>query len=189
MSPKPSARDQIMDTVSILFFRDGYQAVGVDTIIATAGVAKATLYRYFPSKDDLIVAYLNETNDKFWEWFNGAAHTEKTPRGAIVGVFRALEQLVTSPTCYGCPFLMVATEFPDPEHPGHQVALRHKQAVRQRLQEMAQDAGVENATQIGDHLHLLMDGAFMAVRMFGVDNPARKISSDVERLLDCANHV
>jgi AcrR family transcriptional regulator len=182
-SKKP-ARELILDTASDLFFREGFRAVGVDTIIERSGVAKMTLYRHFPSKDDLIVAYLKDSDEKFWAWFNEAtAQPADQPRVQLMAFFKALEKLVTSPTCYGCPFLNAVVDFPERSHPGHQVALEHKLAVHARFRELAQQAGARAPEKLANQLLLLMDGAFMAVRMFGVNNPAAHVAEAAEALI------
>jgi AcrR family transcriptional regulator len=181
---KMSAREVILQTAANLFFREGFRAVGVDTIIKEADVAKMTLYRHFPSKDDLIVAYLEDTNEKFWEWFNQAtAPAEGQPAAQLIAFFRALEKLVTTPQCYGCPFLNAVVDFPESSHPGHQVAREHKQSVRARFRELAEGAGTKTPDVLADQLLLLMDGAFMAVRMYGVDNPAAHVAGAAAALL------
>ncbi len=185
---KKSARELILVTAADLFFRDGFRAVGVDTIIKKADVAKMTLYRHFPSKDDLIVAYLQDTNDKFWAWFNeSTAQGAEQPHTQLIAFFEALEKVVTSPQCYGCPFLNAVVDFPEDSHPGHQVALEHKQSVRARFRELAQQAGAHAPNVLADQLLLLMDGAFMAVRMFGLNNPAAHVAEAAEALI--AAHV
>lgn len=180
-----SPRARILETAGQLFYRDGFRAVGVDTVVAESGVAKMTLYRHFPSKDDLIVAYLEEANAGFWQWFERAAGPpDVAPRTQLSALFAALQTLVTTPTCLGCPFLNAAVDFPEPGHPGHQVALAHKQAVRARLQNMAQDAGASDPAGLAGQLLLLMDGAFMAVRLFGPDNPATRVAGAASALID-----
>jgi AcrR family transcriptional regulator len=181
---KISAREVILETAADLFFREGFRAVGVDTIIKQADVAKMTLYRHFPSKDDLIVAYLLDSNDKFWDWFDeSTAQPADQPGAQLIAFFKALEKLVTTPRCYGCPFLNAVVDFPEDSHPGHQVALEHKQAVRSRFRELAQQARVPAPGVLADQLLLLMDGAFMAVRMYGVDNPAAHVAAAAEVLI------
>jgi hypothetical protein len=105
-------------------------------------------------------------------------------RQRLRAFFKALEKLAKEPTCYGCPFLNVATEFPEQDYPGHQVALEHKQAVRARFRELAKQAGARQPERLADQLFLLMDGAFMAVRMFGTDNPAARVSQAAEGLIE-----
>jgi AcrR family transcriptional regulator len=180
-----SARQQVLETAGALFYRDGFRAVGVDTIVAVSGVGKMTLYRHFPSKDALIVAYLRDSNEKFWAWFDEATTAPVGgAREQLLGFFRALETLVTKPTCYGCPFLNAAVDFPERAHPGHQVALAHKQAVRARLRALARQAGARSPKTLADQLLVLMDGAFMAVRMYGADNPAAHVAEAAGVLID-----
>jgi AcrR family transcriptional regulator len=181
---KKPARDLILETAAELFFREGFRAVGVDTIIAHSGVAKMTLYRHFPSKDDLIAAYLKDSNEKFLAWFDeSTSQPADQPRAQLIAFFQALEKLVTTPKCHGCPFLNAVVDFPERNHPGHQVALEHKQTVRVRFRELAQQAGAPAPEVLADQLLLLMDGAFMAVRMFGVDNPAAHVATAAEALI------
>jgi AcrR family transcriptional regulator len=177
-------RQRILDTAQRLFYRDGFRAVGIDTIIAEAGVAKMSLYRHFPSKDDLIVAYLEESNRQYWEWLDGAVAHLDEPEEKLAGMFETIEKLATSPECMGCTFQGTAAEFPDRDHPGHQVALAHKRRVRDRFATLAQEAGLRDPAELADQLLLLMDGAWVAARMYGPDNPASGLAHTAETLID-----
>lgn len=180
-----STRQRILEVAGNLFFHQGYRAVGVDTIVKEAGIAKMTLYRHFPSKDDLIVAYLEQVNRLLWEWFDQAIEPHQSrPREQLVAVFMALEKLVKSPQCYGCAFLMAASEFPEMDSPGHRVAIAHKRAVRGRFRDLAQAAGAQRPEALADQLLLLMDGSFAAVRMFGPDNPGANVGEAAVALID-----
>ena len=185
-----SAREQILEVAGRLFFQHGYRAIGIDLVIAEAGVAKATLYRHFPSKDDLIAAYLESMNRQFWVWFEeGVAQHPDSAQDQLVAVFYKLQTLVTSPTCWGCPFLMAVSEFPSRGHLGHQVAVANKRAVRARLLEMAEAAGAQNPSRLANQLHLMMDGAWSAARVFsgvdvfGIENPAADVGEQAEALI------
>lgn len=181
---RTSAREIILQTAADLFFRDGFRAVGIDTIIKQADIAKMTLYRHFPSKDHLIVAYLQDTNNKFWAWFDESTRrAEGDPMSQLIAFFEALEKLVTTPQCYGCPFLNAVVDFPESGHPGHQVAVEHKQAVRARFRDLARQAGTESPDILADQLLLLMDGAFMSARMFRSNNPAAHVAKAAEALI------
>ena len=161
------ARERILDTAAELFYRDGYGAVGVDTIIEQAGVAKMTLYRNFASKDELIVAYLQRADERFWTWFDGTlAAAPDEPREKLVGLFDAVAKFSASPACLGCTFQAAAAEFPALEHPGHRVARAHKDEVLRRLRELAVDAGAQDPERLAEQLMLVMDGAWAAARMF-----------------------
>lgn len=179
-----SARERILTVAGQLFFEHGYRAVGIDTIIAQSGVAKATLYRHFASKDDLIAAYLTEMNVQFWAWFDdAAARHPANPRQQLIEVFYALQKLVTTPTCYGCPFIIAVGEFPAADHIAHQIARANKEAVRARLGALCQQLPLVDPPLVADQLFLLMDGAFAAVRTFGVNNPAARVGVVAEGLM------
>jgi AcrR family transcriptional regulator len=180
---QPRPRKRILEAAGRLFLRNGYRAVGVDTIVAEAGVAKMTLYAHFPSKDDLIVAYLERANEQFWAWLEGAAAGAEDPRAKLVAMFDAVGRLADSPQCLGCTFQGAAGEFPDPEHPGHRVAVAHKQAVLDRLAGLAEAAGLRDPAELAQQLLLLMDGAWVAARIFGPDNPAAQVPAAARALI------
>jgi hypothetical protein len=98
--------------------------------------------------------------------------------------FESLQNYVKTPACHGCPFINVATEYPETDYPGHQVALAHKQTVRARFRQLAREAGASNPEALADQLFLLMDGAYVAARMFGTKNPASHLASAAKALID-----
>lgn len=178
-----AARERILATAGALFYRHGYHAVGIDTIVAESGVAKMTLYRHFPSKDDLIRAYLERSNQQFWDWLEAASAAAESPRAKILAIFAAVGELTASPQCLGCTFQGAAAEFPAQEHPGHQVALAHKLAVAGRLRDLAAQAGLRDPESLANQLALLMDGAWAAARMFGPLNPGRYVAQAAAALV------
>ena len=129
----------------------------MDTIAAESGIGKMTLYRHFPSKDDLIVAYLKDSDEFFWASFEQITKNAATPREKLLAFFESLQDYVTTPACYGCPFLNVATEYPETDYPGHQVALEHKQSVRERFRQLAKEAGAKNP-EVARRPALSLDG-------------------------------
>ena len=180
---RPAARERILEAASRLFLRDGFRAVGVDTVIAEAGVAKMTLYAHFPTKDDLIAAYLERANEQFWRWLDTAVAGVDDPRAKLVSMFDAVGKLANDPQCLGCTFQGTAAEFPDPDHPGHRVALAHKQAVLARLGTLAREADLRDPEALADQLLLLMDGAWVAARMFGPHNPSAQVAAAATALI------
>jgi AcrR family transcriptional regulator len=166
-----------------LFYERGFHAVGIDLIIERAKVAKATLYRHFPTKDHLISAYLEDADSRFSEWIDTSINLDATPVEVLVGIFDAVAIMATSPGCLGCTFQVTAAEFPEASHPGHAVALAHKQAVRGRLRELADEAGARRPDELADGLILLMDGAFAAARMHGRDNPGGHVGAIARTLI------
>lgn len=179
-------KDRLFQTAARLFFQRGYRAVGVDTIAAESGIGKMTLYRHFPSKDDLITAYLHESDRDFWGYFEQSTKDASTARETLLAFFRGLQEYVTSPECYGCPFINIASEYPEPDYPGHQIALDHKQSVHERFLQLARDAGACQPAALANALLLLMDGAYIAARMYGTssENPAVHVAQAARQLID-----
>jgi AcrR family transcriptional regulator len=186
MKDEATPTEKIFQTASRLFYQNGYRAVGVDTIAARSGIGKMTLYRHYPSKDDLIVAYLRDSDEFFWANFEQITKNASTPREKLLAFFEALQDYVSTPACFGCPFLNVATEYPVTDYPGHQVAIEHKQSVRVRFRQLAKEAGAKKPNILADQLFLLMDGAYMASRMFGAENPASHLADAARVLIDSA---
>ena len=179
-------KDILFQTAARLFYQHGYRAVGVDTIAVESGIGKMTLYRHYPSKDDLIVAYLQDSNKVFWNNFEQITKEAPTPREKLLAFFEALQEYVLSPACYGCPFLNVATEYPEADYPGHQVAIEHKLSVRARFNQLAEEAGARQPEALANALFLLMDGAYMAARMFGSspNSPAANLAEAARQVID-----
>jgi AcrR family transcriptional regulator len=186
MKTEATPREKIFQTASRLFYQNGYRAVGVDTIASESGIGKMTLYRHFPSKDDLIVAYLRDSDEFFWASFEQITKDAATPHEKLLAFFESLQDYVTTPACYGCPFLNISTEYPETDYPGHQTAIEHKQSVRARFRQLAGEAGAKNPEVLADQLFLLMDGAYMAARMFGAKNPASHLAEAARVLIDSA---
>jgi AcrR family transcriptional regulator len=178
-----SARARILATASELFYRDGYHAVGIDTIVARSGVAKMTLYRHFPSKDDLIAAYLERSNAEFMTWFDDAIAGVDDPTTKLIVAFEATGKLATSARCLGCTFQSAASEFPDMDHPGHRVARDHKRSMLDLFAGLARDARLRDPDGLAAQLLLLMDGAWVAARMFGPDNHAASVAEAARALI------
>jgi AcrR family transcriptional regulator len=184
MKKEVAPKDKVFQTASRLFYQNGYRAIGVDTLAAESGIGKMTLYRHYPSKDDLIVAYLKDSDELFWNNFEQITKDASTPREKLLAFFQSLQEYVKTPECYGCPFLNVATEYPEMDYPGHQIALEHKQTVQARFRQLAKEAGAKKPDVLADQLFLLMDGAYMASRMFGPKNPAKHLAEAAQTLID-----
>jgi len=177
-------KEKIFQTAAHLFYQHGYRATGVDTIAEESGAGKMTLYRHFPSKDDLIISYLKDHNRIFWENFDRVTKNAPTAREKLLAFFESLQDYIKTPECHGCPFINVATEYADQEYPGHRVAIQHKQSVRARFGKLAKEAGARRPAVLADQLFLLMDGAYMSARMFGPQNPAANLASAAKTLID-----
>ncbi|MFC5175400.1 TetR/AcrR family transcriptional regulator [Nocardioides taihuensis] len=152
------ARDRILETASALFYARGIRAVGVDLIIAESGVAKATFYKHFPSKDDLVVAYLDRVDAAWSGQLHAAAEAAgPEPADQLVGLFDALGQACRREGYRGCGFINAAAEAA-PGGPVHARTVAHKQAVLAWVSELAAEAGAPDPHGLARSLTLLLDG-------------------------------
>jgi AcrR family transcriptional regulator len=158
-SSRPSAaRERILDTAFRLFYAHGIRAVGVDRIIAESGVAKATFYKHFPAKDDLVVAYLDRVDRTWSEQLQAAADAAgETPAEQLVGMFDALTTACRREGYRGCAFINAAAEN-QAGTPIHDRTLTHKDAVRAWVRDLADRAGAADPDALARALTLLLDG-------------------------------
>ncbi len=176
-----------MATAWQLFYRDGYRVVGIDTILAKAEVAKMTLYKHFPSKEDLIVAVIEKRSGEVLNVLTAAVEAAgRSPARRLLAVFDALRTWFESDDFKGCAFIRALSEYPDTDHPIHQAAWRHKCAVRALLAELAAAAEVDDPKALADELALLVDGAIIRAHATGSATSADSAKSAANALLKLA---
>lgn len=156
------ARARLARTASELFYTQGLHSVGIDRIIATAGVTRATLYRHFPSKDDLVVDYLTRADETIRAQVDAARSKESSPDDIVRAVGRSIADDIQTSGFRGCAFLNAAAEYPDPSHPVHQAVLRHRQWFLATITELFADAGETDPEPAARHFVMLRDGAMAA---------------------------
>jgi AcrR family transcriptional regulator len=144
--------ERILQTAGELFYRDGIQAVGVDTIAAEAGISKRTLYNHFPSKDALIAAYLTRR-------MRPMAETQGAAAEEILGYFDELGRWFAGPEFRGCPLLNAVSELGDPRHPAHAIARDGKERRRLWFRDRLAALRVADPEGLALQLLLLSDGA------------------------------
>jgi AcrR family transcriptional regulator len=153
-----AARTRILDTAFRLFYARGPRGVGVDTIIAESGVAKATLYKHFPRKDDLVLAYLDQVDQIWFGQLRTAARSAgEDPRAQLVGLFDALALACRREGYHGCAFINTAAEVAS-GGAVHARTVEHKNVVRAWITDLARRAGASDAETLAGALTLLLDG-------------------------------
>ncbi|MEO6004744.1 MAG: TetR/AcrR family transcriptional regulator [Opitutus sp.] len=166
--PSSAKRDHLLATAWRLFYRDGYRAVGIDTLLAEAEVAKMTLYNHFASKEELIVAVLTQRSAALLQGVDAAiGRAGRTPQKQLAAVFEGLKQWFLTDDFKGCAFIRALSEYPEPDHPIHQTAWAHKRQMNSRLLTIVQNAGARNPATLADTLSLLIDGAIVAAHATG----------------------
>jgi AcrR family transcriptional regulator len=152
------ARRRVLDTAARLFYAEGIHTVGIDRIIADAGVAKATFYHHFPAKDELVRAYLTEQSALQRAAARRLRGREADPLHMVFTVFEILAELGCGPGFRGCTFLNAAAEYADPGHPVRLVIAGHRRWFRDLLRELLADARHPDAERTADMLVVLRDG-------------------------------
>ena len=99
MRKEITPKDKVFQTAARMFYQHGYRAIGVDTLAAESGIGKMTLYRHYPTKDDLIVAYLKDSDNLFWNNFEEITKDAPTAREKLLAFFEGLQDYVQSPAC------------------------------------------------------------------------------------------
>ena len=156
--PASSARQRVLDTAFRLFYAHGIRAVGVDRIIAESGVAKATFYKHFPAKDELVVAYLDRVDEVWSGQLHAAAEAAGPhPGDRLVGLFDALGSACRRDGYRGCAFINAAAESA-PGTPVHDRTVAHKNDVLAWVRGLAVEAGVAAPAGLARSLTLLLDG-------------------------------
>ncbi|MEU6564664.1 TetR/AcrR family transcriptional regulator [Nocardia nova] len=136
--------------------------MGVDRVIAEAQVTRATLYRHFRSKDDLLVAYLTQADEAIRMRVDTARIEDATPDDIIREVARSIADDIERPGFRGCAFLNAAAEYPDPAHPVHRAVLEHRQWFLATMTELFESTGKIDAEPAARHFVMLRDGAMAA---------------------------
>ncbi len=164
------ARQRILETADRLFYQEGIRSVGIDRIVAEAGVAKMSLYKHFRSKDDLIMAVLKYREESVLAFFRSAMerHNKKNPLRAF---FAALKEWFETPGFRGCAFQNAAVELADPAHAGTEFVRGHKQRFNEFLRGLVEEA-VGKSANIAPAVALLVEGAIVTAVIQGKPDAA-----------------
>jgi AcrR family transcriptional regulator len=160
---KPGARERILDTAYHLFARRGIRGVGMDEVIDRAGVAKATLYRHFPSKDDLVIAFL-ELREERWtiEWVEAEARRRgSAPEEQLLAIFELFDEWFHRDDFEACSFINVLLEM-GPDHPTGKASVQHLANIRTVVRRLAEDAELRDPEAFARSWHILMKGAIVS---------------------------
>jgi AcrR family transcriptional regulator len=181
------ARERILGTASALFYKSGVRAVGIDLVIEQANVAKASLYRHFKTKDDLIVAFLEREDAEFWAlWDEVAARNSEDPAGELDAHMRWIGQRLSRSNYRGCPQINVAAEFAEQDHPARHVARAHMRALRSRLNAIAKRLDVSRPDELAAQLAVLINGAFVSSELLAPKEATRVLLGCVRALVAAA---
>ena len=177
------ARARLLEAAYELFSTRGIQAVGIDSIIERSGVARMTLYRHFASKDALILAFLQEREQR---WTDRWLRHQVEQRGGdaaerLLAIFDVFDEWFQRADFEGCSFINVLLETADPAHVVHQASRQHLSRIRDFVAQLAAEAGVDDPTGFAHQWHILMKGSIVAAAEG--DRHAARRAQEVGRLL------
>lgn len=189
--PKLAPRERILATADTLFFQQGFRATGINQVIAEAGVAKATFFSHFPTKEALCLAYLQDRNTSEYAAIHAFVQDQVTPRARLLAVMAAIEPWLTTNALRGCVFLNMVAEIPDPDHRLRQEGRSHYDRLRRLLSRLAQELISSDperyqhvdADKLADDYLVILGGAIAMAEIYHDLWPARQGLALVERLI------
>jgi AcrR family transcriptional regulator len=185
--PPKTGRERLVASAVELFYEHGFGAVGIDRVIATAGVTKTTFYKHFEGKDDLMVAAVQRRDE--WEsqaWDRAVRKLAgDDPAKQLLAMLDVMDLWFNDPDFRGCMFMNTAAEFPNPHDPVHQAAAAHKKRTRDHWRNLARSAGAEMAAAetFADCYTAIIEGALIMRQMFQRNDAARAVRPAVEQLI------
>ncbi len=158
-----SARERILDACYELFSQRGIRAVGVNEVIERAGVATATLYRHFPSKDELVLAFLQLRDQRWTRDFveAGAIRRGADPAERLLAIFDVFDEWFQRDDFEACSFINVLLEM-GPEHPAGGASIWYLEQIRSIVRRLAEEAGLRDTESFARSWHILMKGSIIA---------------------------
>jgi AcrR family transcriptional regulator len=186
VTARPSeARNRLLRTASDIFYREGIHGVGVDAVLDRAAVTRSTFYRHFPSKEALVVAYINAADQAVRNGLEtaSAAQTEAGPQAGLLTLTDLMGTAICRPGFRGCPFINAAAEYPDPGSTVHQAVLEHRNWLKATVVTALQQAGHPEPERAARCFIMLRDGAMVAGYLNDPDEAAQTLRQAVEELL------
>jgi AcrR family transcriptional regulator len=182
---KRSPRERLLAAANELFYNEGVQTVGIDRIIEHAGVAKASLYNTFGSKEALVRAYLESRHTRTIDRLTRAVAAHTDPRARLLAVFDSQGDMFARPDFHGCAFASASAEAP---HGGlvEQATDNYRGQIRALFTTLAEQAGAPDPAALARQLHLVYDGATQSARMDRDPSVAIVSRATAEALLDAA---
>lgn len=187
---KSTKREHLIETAMALFYTDGFNATGIDRIIAEAGVARMTLYKHFKSKNELILAVLRRRDEEFRVWFENAVEGRaRRPRDKLLIMFDVLQEWFDGKAFpgmvfSGCAFINACAEFSDPDNPAHQIAAEHKGHLLKYVSRITRQARAVEPAELARQLMLIMEGAIVTMQVSRDRKAAQRAKQIAARIIE-----
>ncbi|MFF0278481.1 MULTISPECIES: TetR/AcrR family transcriptional regulator [unclassified Streptomyces] len=182
-----NAKERLLGAAERLFYEEGIRAVGIERILSESGVGRASFYRHFPSKDDVVVEVLRRRDGMWRAWLDGRiAVSERAPEELPLALFDGLAERFAAASFRGCAFINTMVETADPDSPAHHVAAEHKEKVIAVLDRLLTEGGYREHESLARQLALLGDGAIVTALREGTSEAAVRARGVAEILLRTA---
>ncbi len=173
-------RERLIDAARTRFYRDGFRNVGLDAILDDVGISKTAFYKHFESKDDLMIAVLDGTDQWLRHQFMDMIRQRggRSAEGQLLALFDVVEAIIEEDDFHGCIFINAAMEFPLPHDPAHEAAARNKVAIETIVHDIAERAGIASPIEFAREICLIIEGTYVT----------RTVSGD-KAVIDTARHL
>ncbi len=185
---RPTKRDELVQKALQVFYQNGFQATGMDKLVAETGISKTSMYKHFRTKEDLILAVLRLRDEQFRNWlYRRMEELADSPKQQLVAMFDALEEWFGEPGYQGCMFIKASSEYQDASHPIHRQSADHKRLLEGHITELAEKAEIPNPSALARQLLILKEGAIVTAHLGHTVNAAQDAKAAAVRLLNCSS--
>lgn len=182
-----NTRTKILETASRLFYEQGYHLTGINQVIAEAGIAKASFYYHFSSKEDLCIAYLEKRHQDWFSWLQEEVEHSKEPDERLLSLFTFLERWLANSDFRGCAFLNITAEFPSPDNRIRLLVVNHKDALQAYIVQLVESlyisASGNNPVYLVNAIYLLFEGTICKCQMYRTTEFIQNTRETVRQLI------
>ena len=189
MRPKvrPTKREELVQKALNVFYRKGFHATGMDTLVAETGISKTSMYKHFRTKEDLILGVLRLRDEQFRNWLiRRMEQIGDTPAEQLLAMFDALGEWFAQDDYRGCMFIKASSEFQDAKHPIHALSAEHKRLLFNHVRQLAEQADATDPDALARKLLLLKEGAIVTAHLGHTQDPAEDAKSAAVELIAAA---
>ena len=181
---RPSRRDELVKNALTIFYRNGFHATGMDLLASETGISKTSMYKYFRTKEDLILAVLRLRDENFRNWITRRMEAlAATPKEQLLAMFDALREWFAEDSYRSCMFIKASGEYPDPSHPIHVQSTEHKRLLFVYVRDLATQAGARDPEALAQQLMILKEGAIVIAHFGHTADPAGEAKAAAEVLV------
>ena len=180
-------RTKILETASRLFYEQGYHLTGINQVIAAAGVAKASFYYHFASKEDLCIAYLEKRHQDWFGWLREEVEQSEEPQDRLLSLFTFLELWLANSDFRGCAFINITAEFPSPDNKIRLLVVNHKDALQAYIRQLVDSLDIStsenNSAFLVNAVYLLFEGTICKCQMYRTTESIQNTRENVRQLI------